>query len=281
MTPAPKLRAVGLLLLGVAGCTPPPPTRPPQLGDILGSQWTLLPLPNSKITPGAVVQIAPATGNSGAVDILWLGSLDSSCQVPADILGIQSGIVPGLTSGTSVTVSADVGAAIAGVSLGAAGDVQKTSTLTINKASVNSINLISLDNWLQDPANGKAFQSRCGSILARPNMYAVEEAFVISDGTYAFRNTADAKLSVRPPPGVPVKAELGVGGGPTGDLRITQPVVFGLRRMAPLAGGSFTPPPAATATPAGAIPPQLAQPRAAGGAAPLAGKTVERVQWQQ
>src|SRR6185312_2461418 len=139
-----------------------------------------------------------------------------------------------------------------------------------------SLDLISLDNWLRDPANAPGFQSVCGAILQRPDVYAVEEAFVIEDGTFAIRNSAGAKIAVTPPPGVPVTATAGASGGASGDLHITQPVVFALRRMAPFADGMFAP--AAVGAAPGATPaPQLSGAAPQQFTTPLAGKLVESV----
>ena len=221
------------------------------------------------------MQINPLPGKPGKVDIVWLGSLTTSCKVPADAIGLQSGDMPGFSAGTSVSIDATLAASLASVSLGLGGNFEKSSTLTIRKASLDTINLINLDNWLQTPANRSSFEAACGPVLQQSNVFAVDEAFVIADGTYSIKNTAGAKVAFTPPPNIPVKASADASGGSSGDLTITQPVVFALRQMAPFTGSVF----ALAARPV----PNTDAPTVALHAStrtPLAGKTVEEISFQ-
>src|SRR5262245_19394435 len=106
------IAVLGVLLTACASIvTPPPPTQIPKLGTALGPSWTPVPLPDSRLTPGAIVSVVPVSAK--VVDLRWLGSLQGSCGVPAAALGLTPGNVPeGLRAGSTVEVGADVGATI-------------------------------------------------------------------------------------------------------------------------------------------------------------------------
>jgi hypothetical protein len=71
----------------------------------------------------------------------------------------------------------------------------------------------------------------CGPTAAQPNVYVIEEAFVVSNGTLSVENKAGVKLELTPPTGMPFKGGVDASGRSSGDLSITQPVVLAIKRM--------------------------------------------------
>ena len=79
----------------------------------------------------------------------------------------------------------------------------------------------------------------CGPILAQTGVFVVQEAFIISSGSYTFQTKAGVKIGVTPSPNVPVKATVDASKGDSGTLTITQPTVFALKVLQPLPQGGF------------------------------------------
>jgi len=266
------MRALAFLpLLALAGC--PGPSPYPDLSAVLGAGWRIVPLPNTKLNPGAIVQLtpvgAPTIADAKTVDLLWLGMLQD-CGVPASALAVEGGAVPAITSGRSYSIGTNVAAALTGIGPSIAANATRTTQLRIDQASDVSVNLINLDTWLANPANMQALQfSPCGHFLAQPNVYTIEEAFIVFKGSYAFTDAAGATLAVTPAPGVPVTVSGSVSGGANESLQIDQPIVFAIRNMRPFSGGFA---PVATATASG-----REEAPAPAATSPLAGKALGQV----
>ncbi len=212
----------------------------PYLQEVLGPSWTMVPLPNTALKPGAIVQVvkavAPQAG--GAIDLRLLGTLADCAVPPAAALVSQAG-VPGMAAGATVAVDASLGARLAGVSAEIAANAGAKTALTITEAMDSTLDYIVFQRWAADPAHAAALRQACGPILAQPGIYVVQEAFVVSAGSFTFTNSAGGKIAVVPPPGVPVQAGVDVQTGQSGALTITQPIVFALKVLAPLPQGGF------------------------------------------
>lgn len=236
--------AILFAVLGLSGCgpsTPPPPEmHPPGLMSALGKGWVEAPLPDSKLGPGAIVQMTPV--DEKTVDLRWLGSLQESCGLPENVISIKSGDVPGVVTGKDYSIGAKVAASIAkiGVGVGAEAKGARSATLTIGAASADAFDLIRFRGWLAVPANAASLTASCGSTLSEPNIYVIQEAFVISDGSFSFRNEAGAKIAVDLPPNVPVQVGTDASGKTTGDLLIKKPIVFAFHRIQQVKDGKFS-----------------------------------------
>jgi hypothetical protein len=232
------------LLLG--GCPPTPVAKlNPSLRDALGPLWTLVPEPNGGLLPGAVVQLTPTDGKpltpTSPVDITPYGTLQD-CTVPADALKVTDASVPGMTQGSTYSVDASLGASLAHLPLPSVGaNASSTADFTIKAASDQSLDFITLTNWVSDPANAAAVNKNCSKVFALPNMFVVREAFVISDGSYDFKDDRGVKIDVTVPVHVPVNGKLGVSNGDSGGLTISAPTVFALKLLQPVPEGGFAP----------------------------------------
>ncbi len=238
------LLASSVLLSGLslAGCAPHSSRIIPGLGSGLGPGWTMVPLPNSALLPGAVVEVTSADGGTitskGPIQIRWLGSLQD-CGVPFDALAVNTASVPGIVSGDTFSLDASVAAKAAGVSLGTLGvNGNDGAHLTIETSSDESLDYLHFSNWLNNPVNHKAINDACGPELTESNVFIVQEAFVISSGSYSFIDAAGGTISVAPPSS-PVNGSADVTIGSNGSITIGAPTVFALKALQEVPAGAF------------------------------------------
>ncbi len=239
-------------VLPLAGC--PAPLPAPQIASSLRAaldpNWTLLPEPDSRMVPGAIVEIIPPAPGAAAskLDLRYEGSL-ALCGWPDFAKSVEEGATPAISAGTTVGFDASLGAKLAGVGGQIGVNSSSQAALTIGKATFDTLPKIALQNWTQDPANAAIYKQKCGAYFSQPGYYVVSDAFVISSGSYTFLNSTGGSISVTPPPTVPVTASADVKVGDNGSVTITQPVVFALHLLQPLPMGAFADaaPPAATA----------------------------------
>ena len=239
-----RLSKSGILAVAalLAGCTPTLPNTKlvPYLQDTLGPTWTIVPLPNTALVPGAIVQVLPppASKQGAGLDLRLLGRL-SDCAVPPAAVVTNDAAVPGISAGSTFKFDASVGAKLAGVSASVAANAGAQTVFTVGAASDSTLDFITFQRWATDPANGTALSQACGTILGQTGVYVVQEAFVISAGSFTFQTSAGGKIDVTPPPNVPVTAGADAQTGKTGALTITQPIVFALKVLQPLPAGGF------------------------------------------
>ena len=234
--------ACALVPLALAGCPGPTHKIAPYLRDALGLSWTMVPLPNSGMSPGAILQVMPVGTGSAAsaaqLDIRWLGRLED-CGVPAAALAVSDAVVPAINAGDTYSIDASLGASLAGVSGKLGANASSTADFVVSKSTDSSLNFIGFQSWAADPGHAAVLGQRCGPSLALPGVYVVQEAFIVSDGSYTFKTTGGGDIAVQPPPNVPVKLSAGGSTGNTGALTITSPIVFALKVLQPLPRGGF------------------------------------------
>jgi hypothetical protein len=251
MTPFDGRRiARAAILLGtpllLCGCPHPTPVQSlyPTLRDTLGPAWMLVPLPNTALAPGTVVQVTAADGKpltqASRIDIQRLGSLQQDCKVPSTALQVVDSAVPAISQGSTYSLDASIGANIAKIaSIDLSANAGSTVDFTIKAATDSTLDFIALTNWATDPANAVLINQACRSTFALPNVYVVQEAFVVSDATYTFKDSNGAKISVTPPPNVPVHGSIGGSSDNNGGLTVTAPTVFALKVLQPVPEGGF------------------------------------------
>jgi hypothetical protein len=243
--PSSRLLIAGSVLLSglsLAGCVVHPKATISDLSSALGPGWTMAPLPNSALLPGAVVEVTTANGgsitNTSPIQIRWLGSLQD-CGVPTDALAVNTASVPGIVSGDTFSLNASIAAKAVGVSLGSLGvNGSDSAHLTINTSSDDSLDYLHFSNWLDDPSNHAAVDKACGSQLTQSNIFIVQEAFVISSGSYNFVDGGGGTISVAPP-NSPVTGSANVAVGNGGTITIGAPTVFALKALQEVPSGAF------------------------------------------
>jgi len=203
----------------------------------------MVPLPNSSLLPGAVIQVTAGDGKpittGSPLQIRWLGSLQGNCKVPENMLAINAASIPGITSDKTFSFDASIAAKAAGLTLGSLGaNVSHDADLSISTSADQSLNYLQFTSWVNDPINHAVVDKACGSILTQPNVFIIQEAFVISAGDYNFKNSGGAKISVAPP-NVPVNGSADVSFANGGTITIKAPTVFALKALQEIESGSF------------------------------------------
>jgi len=222
--------AILLVALGLVGCK----ENAQDLQDVYSPQewrkllesaggWVPLPFPDGKYRPGSIIRV----DDSG---LRWIDNL-SSCRYPDDF--VERGSIPAINFTKSTAFSADVLLNYAGIEAGPGFDKIARVTFEVSEHSADALKLLALKVWQEDPANRRAVSSACMEELARPDMYLVTEAFVVSKGTYSLYDETGARLQLT----VPALTQLlslggNVGYAVTADgkLTISEPSVFAVRR---------------------------------------------------
>ena len=190
--------------------------------------WVLLPYPDSKYGPGAVIRLAEGRAPE------WLGDLGSDCGVPPEVIET----IPGATPPFDVSRSTDIGVnavlQLQGVEAGPSfGDIRR-STLKAEDHGADSISLLAFRNWLMDPDREVELREGCLDTLSEPDTYIVREAYRVSKGSYSFETDSGAKLSLK---GAEVgdylklSPEAKVGITNDGSLEFDQDVYLAVRRL--------------------------------------------------
>jgi len=190
--------------------------------------WVVLPYPDSKYGPGAVVQIA----EGHAPD--WLGSLTKDCGVPPKII----------ETGTCATASFELNRAIVydsmavlqlqGVSAGPLFSRIRFVSLQVEDCSADAFSILAFEYWLMDPDREGKLEEGCLENLSRPDTYIVREAIRVSRGAYTFETETGARLDLK---GVDVadylrlSPEAKVKVGEDGSLEFDQDVFLAIRRL--------------------------------------------------
>ena len=181
--------------------------RPPPLAELLTEAgYTPLAIPDSKMGPGAVVELASSL-RGGDPSVNYVGDF-RECGVPPDVLGLVEGAAPPTTfqqvlqteAGVSVSSGALLG--LEGVRVGPQFSAVQSVSLRLEQAGGDAIDRLRLGNWLSEPGNSSRMPRFCREILGRPNLYIVTEAFRISRGRYdlygADRQTIDLSVPTNP-----------------------------------------------------------------------------------
>ncbi len=242
LKPYPACRATLLLstglaasTLGLVGCTPPPSPPLASLQQVLQSidpSWTMLPLPNSALMPGSIIQIDSVDGSpvttASTLNIRLRGNL-SDCGFPADVLSPLKGTIASIGSGRNVSLDASIAAKAAGIDLASvSGTLANDVTLTIGASTDQILDIEKLRSWQENPANDATIARSCVDDLNRKDVYVVPEAFVITSGSYSFTTSSGGSLSVAPPH-VPVGVSTGVTLSTNGSVSINSDTVFAIK----------------------------------------------------
>lgn len=215
-----------LLTIGLAGCKDVQDIYSPQeWRELLESAggWVPLPFPDGKYRPGSIIQL----DENG---LRWIDHL-GSCRYPNDF--IEQGSIPAISFTKSKEFGADVLLSYAGVEAGPGFDRIARVTLAVSEHSADSLKLLALRIWQEEPSNRDAISPLCMEELSKPNRYLVTEAFVVSEGTYSLYDKRGARLQLTAPAlaeVLSVGGEVGYDITADGSLSISEPSVFAVRR---------------------------------------------------
>jgi hypothetical protein len=180
------------------------------------------------MTPGAVIKIAQAS--AGQVDVTWLGNL-KDCGVPDSAVNVEQAATPNFTGSGDYSLDANVTASIVKFNASAGAKIGSTSAVTIKAASDEFIDFLQFHAWYAIPSNAQQFNTLCGQITLGSGVYVVQEAFVVTDGSVSVKDNANANVSLTPSANSIFKAGIDASGNSTGELTISKPAVFAIKRL--------------------------------------------------
>jgi len=231
------LAAAGLSLALAASAADSVFQQRPLAKFLDANNWIALPIPDSKMGPGAVVKV---TKSGATVEARWLGDF-RRCGVTDKDMGVVKGKFPALGVGEDFSVKASFAASLL-ERLGLRAEAEKVNgaVLKIDEAGGDAIDLLALKIWLEMPANKKNFPAACNDFLAQDDVYLVSEAFRISKGSYELIDKNGAKLSLNAAvAGKSIDADFSGSIGSNGALAVAGDFYFGVRRVKRLASGGF------------------------------------------
>jgi hypothetical protein len=205
--------------------------QPPSLVTFLKQHnWLALPIPETKMRPGAVIQVTEVEG--ATPDIRWVGDL-SECGIKESELNYHRGKYPLVSSGDNFSMAASGIVRLLPIFGGSVeSGVVDRGVLNIEDAGGDAIDLLALSKWLEKPGNLQKLPASCMAILGQQHVYIVSEAFRVSKGSYELIDKKGATLKVSAqPPGHSTAAEAGAEVTSLGTLKVTEDMYFGVRKV--------------------------------------------------
>lgn len=201
------------------------------LKKLYGSRWIPLPLPDSRIGPGAIITI-----KKGQVG--WESNL-SSCGAPAAVLAATTSAGSILTFKANAEYGADAALSIGEVTVGPEFKKVKKVTLKADNHKPYGLDRIKLGTWFNDPKT--ELSGECKKFLARNDVFIVQEAYEIAKGSFTFFGDNNSKISLSGISVGPVKigANAKAQANKQGDLEFSEPVYTAIRRLKYLKSGEL------------------------------------------
>lgn len=193
--------------------------------------WTPLPIPDSKLAPGALIEI---TDNKV---VRYWDDL-STCGVPTDLLKPVSGKSPQLTFNQDADYKAEAVLQVSGVTAGPDFSKVHTTRLTHQDHGADALKLIAIQIWLADPQNSDKFPQACKEFFNGKNHFLVQESYRVAKGKYALIDKNEATIKVTNLALGPLKIEPGASAKVTsdGELLFDQIVYTAIRNVRRLDG---------------------------------------------
>ena len=194
-----------------------------ELGKLYGSRWVVLPLPDSRIGPGAIISIKKGQA-------AWESSL-ARCGAPADVMKT----VPGEGGKVNLVGDAEYGAdavlKIAGIEAGPEFKRVKRTTLSASDHKPEALDRISLGEWINAP--GKPLSPTCAKFLTQKDIYIVQEAYQIGRGNFTLYDDSNKKISLAGLQIGPLKIGANAKAKTTtdGTLEFASPMYTAVRRL--------------------------------------------------
>jgi hypothetical protein len=231
--------AIVLLLVSCASKVKSP-LAIPGFASALDAGWVEVPLPDSRLVPGALIQIFPV--DASTVDLRWIGSLEGTCKIAASVLNTTIGDTPkGTKASREFYLDGSVGATLRNWNVTTDAQYASQAILSIKSGSTRSLDVTAFRTWYAVPANRDAVDAACGSALSNKTTYVIQEVYIVSDGTYSFSDDLNPSVAVKPRTSstVQVEAFADARGRQSGELTIAKPIVFALRRVQRTADGGW------------------------------------------
>lgn len=187
------------------------------------NNWITLPIPDSKVAPGALVEI-------DAKGLRYISHL-TSCGVPPEVVAVKTGNSPALSFTKNGEYGLNVLAKLTGVEIGPNFDRTHKVILEHKKHGGDAIDLIIVSEWLTKPGN--RVNDACNTFFDSPKGYLVQEAYRVSEGSYQIVSSAgvEVKTGDLPAGAITLKADAKAKWGQDGKLVFTEPVYTAIRRV--------------------------------------------------
>jgi hypothetical protein len=156
------------------------------LSKIYGSRWIPLPMPDSRIGPGAIVSIKKG-------EVAWESSLDK-CGAPPEVMTAVASNDTSVASSAEGEYGANAALKIAGVTLGPDFKKVKKTSLKLEGHHAVGLDRITLGEWLNKP--GMVLSPVCKQLLTQKGIFIVQEAYQVSQGKMTLYDEKNAKLSL-------------------------------------------------------------------------------------
>lgn len=223
--------AVVASLVVLTACATAQVFHPSNGNVVYGSRWIALPLPDSRIMPGAIVSIQKG-------QIAWESNL-ATCGAPARTL------TPVASAGSSIvaTRNADYDASavlrIKGVEAGPQFDRVRKVSLTLDDHAAIGLDAIELGLWLHAP--GTQLSPVCREFLTRKNVFIVQEAYRASKGRFTLYDANNRKIGLTGLTIGPLSLQANASAAVTaeGDLAFNEPMYTAVRRVKLMSDGSL------------------------------------------
>lgn len=232
------IAAIACVVL-LAGCPNSPPVKLTPLSEPLQKAgYIILPLPDNKARPGAVVQVTQ--DSAGEPQVRWLADF-RSCGLTDKDMGLTKGIAPDLSQTDSYSVDAGAVLAVASINVNVSPQLQaaRTAALKVSNDGADALDLITLSAWFADPAHVAGMPAICRTFLAQPNVYLVSDAFRVSSGLYELKDSAGAKIDLKALSGQNLSANGNVTVNSDGSLTISSDQYIAVKNIKQVSLGNF------------------------------------------
>ncbi len=220
-------------VLVVCGCRHNPATVGSAMDPFyVQNHWIPLPLPDSRFAPGVIFSYDEQTG------IRYVSSL-KTCGVPEDVTAPVVGQSGQLKFNTASDYGAKAVLQVKGVSAGPEFSKVKKTTLELSRHGPSSIDLFKVQIWLTDPSHAASFPQACKEGLAQPNVFIVQEAYMVSKGKYTLYDELGASIGVKGLKLGVVQIDPNASAKATddGSLEFDEPLYTAVRRVRRINGG--------------------------------------------
>jgi hypothetical protein len=160
--------------------------RDADLKKVYGSRWIPLPLPDSRIGPGAIVTIKKG-------QVAFESSLDK-CGAPKNVMTPVRGNDASITGKVEGEYEASAALKIGGVSAGPEFKKARKTSLRMENHHPEGLDRIELAMWLKDPS--VKLPPACEAFLTEKDVFLVQESYRVDKGRITLYDDKKTKLSL-------------------------------------------------------------------------------------
>ena len=227
-----------VITCALSACQDNAPLTLTPLAQALPTGFIILPIADSAMRPGSIIEVKPIPG--APAQVRWLADI-RSCGLKDDDLGFLQGNTGQLSSSKQFSLDANVAVQILAIKSEFKPQLQaaKSAVLKTDNTGLDRIDLIKTSSWFSLPGNISAMPPVCKTYLMQPNTYLVNEAFRVSSGSYTFTNSAGAGINLTALQGQNFSAAANVKITSDGSITVTSPEYIAVRDVKQVSLGTF------------------------------------------